>query len=259
MFKNILIAIITLTAVLSAFGCAGGQSKDGTAEYITKIEQQARDNERLKLENERLERIAGEPHPERVAAAQARAKAAEGRRDAAPASTGQQLLRLNRGEPGTVVLGSLGPSPLAGSVGPSVGYLNRDPMDGRPCGGMCLALKNQSPYYAHVIIDGLEMVRLYNGFEGVLAPTNAAKLGGGRQARLLPLVPPGEMVKLVMDANGIRSIRVVLYNRIPGQAYLQPVGIWEDRMGFPYREGLTPYAWGAVRTVYNPTRGIDSY
>lgn len=259
---NKFLTILTTILIVSfgAFGCASGQSKDETAQYIAKIEAQARDNERLKLENERLERVAGEPHPERVAAAKARAEAGdEAAEDTASYDGGRRLLGLNRGVPGTQVLGTLGPAPLAGSVGPSVGYLNRDPLDGRPCGGMCLAIKNQSPYWAHVIIDGREMVRLYNGFQGVLAPTNAAKIGGGRQASLLPLVPPGEMVKTVMDGNGKRSIRVVLYNRIPGQAYLQPVGMWEDRIGFPYREGPTAYAWGAVRTVYNATRGIETY
>lgn len=258
MNKNILTAMMILLLVFGAFGCASGQSKDETAQYIAKIEAQARDNERLKLENEKLERLAAEPRPDLVAAAQARAEA-EGRTEAAPADGGRQLLGLTRGAPGTTVLGTFAPAPLAGSVGPSVGYLNRDPLDGQPCGGMCLAIKNQSPYWAHVIIDGREMVRLYNGFQGVLAPTNAAKIGGGRQASLLPLVPPGEMVKTVMDGNGKRSIRVVLYNRIPGQAYLQPVGMWEDRIGFPYREGPTAYAWGAVRTVYNATRGIETY
>ena len=132
----------------------------------------------------------------------------------------------------------------AGTVGPGVGYLNRDPNDLVPCGGRCLEIRNQSPYYGLVLIDNREMTVFAGDGAPIIMHANVAKLGGGRQARTASLVPPGKTVKTTMDSPGNHEVVVVLYTTFPGQ-YLQPVGVWENTERFPYQSGGQSYPWGA--------------
>lgn len=144
------------------------------------------------------------------------------------------------------------------TVGPGVGYLNRDPLDGRPCGGMCMELRNRSPYYMLILNDSREMT-VFAGYQAVILPVNSALLAGGRVPRTASLVPPNEIVKWAMDSVGNHQIRVVFYTAIPGQSFLQPVGIWEMREDFPYQAFGQSYAWGRYQEVYSPSRKIDTY
>ncbi|HWQ99840.1 MAG TPA: hypothetical protein VN397_03270 [Candidatus Methylomirabilis sp.] len=175
--------------------------------------------------------------------------------DAKPAATGAPATAVAAAPP------RVAPPPAfqrGGTVGPGVGYINRDPMDGRPCGGMCLELRNRSPYYMLVLIDSREMT-VFAGYEAVVLPVNGAKLGGGRHARTASLVPPGEVVKTAMDSVGNHQIRVVFYTAIPGQPFLQPVGIWDMTEKFPYAAFGQSYAWGRYQGVYGPSREIGTY
>ncbi|OGL74356.1 hypothetical protein A3E39_03385 [Candidatus Uhrbacteria bacterium RIFCSPHIGHO2_12_FULL_60_25] len=147
---------------------------------------------------------------------------------------------------------------VGGTVGPGVGYISRDPMDGRPCGGMCMRLINKTPYFMHVFVDGREMT-VFDGYEQIILPVNGAKLAGGRQPRAASLVPHHRQVRWAMDSVGEHTILVVFYTMVPGQVFLQPVGTWEMRRQFPVISFGVPAQTGYYQNVYGPTRRIDSY
>lgn len=150
------------------------------------------------------------------------------------------------------------PGFYGGTVGPAVGYLDRDPMDGRPCGGMCMALR-RSQFYMHVIVDGREMAQVFSGIQPLYRLANKALPGGGRMVAHIPVVPPGQRVMWAMDAVGLRQVTVVLYTAVPGNPVLQPVGVWDDAVRFPYRNGSERFDWGVVRDGIAPERDISRY
>lgn len=167
--------------------------------------------------------------------------------------------------PATPAIAPFVPAPAfqqGGTVGPGAGYLNRDPMNGLPCSGMCLALLTPPPpgprFYMQILIDSREMT-VFAGYARVIRRANVAKLGGGREVRRASFVPPYKTVKTVMDWPGNHDITVLLYTEIPGQSELQPVGVWEKTERFPYQSGGQSYPWGASMTVYGPSRDIDTY
>jgi hypothetical protein len=170
----------------------------------------------------------------------------------APAATGESLIATPA--PTALPRQALYAFAPGGTVGQSVGYLNRDPMDGRPCGGMCWWVKNHSPYYAAIYVDGRRLT-VYSGLEPVLMQANEAKPGGGRRAAPVTVVPPGALLKFVTDSPGQHTIRAILYTLPPGQMFLQPVGVWENTETFPYRQDKV----GVLSQMYGSQFDISKY
>lgn len=143
---------------------------------------------------------------------------------------------------------------LGGTVGPAAGYVSLDPMDNRPCGGMCQAERNKSHFYMAVYVDEREMT-IHSGLRATLAAANVAIPGGGGRPGIISVARPGQLVKWMHGSVGNHTVRMVFYTMLPGNI-LQPVGFAQRTHEFPRLEGG---AWGLLEEVSGPDQRIAMY